>query len=105
MAELIEGKVKIELECIGEGYDGDYDATNPDDIELMRFTVLFRDGEEWCEVRDASYCTLLPEYISQERQEKALRLLMDEFRSPVESGIGVSKLAEKMSWLCLTDLQ
>jgi hypothetical protein len=32
-------QVKIELEWIGEGLDGDYNPGNPNDVPLLRFSV------------------------------------------------------------------
>jgi len=46
-------RCKVELEHIGEGYNGDYDPKDADDAPLIRFTVY--DGEEAMD--RGSYCT------------------------------------------------
>ena len=40
MIELIRGGRKVEWIDIGEGWSGDYDPDDPDDIALLRFDVL-----------------------------------------------------------------
>ena len=98
--ELVKGSVKVELVELGEGFCGDYDPTDPDDMELLRFDVSRRgESGEWEEVPDASYCTLLPALMSDAKKEKALKLLMDEFYAPVTNGQSVKRLGEKMSWI------
>lgn len=37
-----DGKVKVVIEWIGEGIDGDYDEEDPDDEPLCRFSVYRR---------------------------------------------------------------
>lgn len=64
--------VKVVLEYIGEGYHGDYDPKDSNDVPLLRYS-LYRwndgnenhgnvaedGGDEWCNVIDGSYCTYL----------------------------------------------
>ncbi len=91
-----DGKVKVVIEWIGEGIDGDYDEEDPDDEPLCRFSVYRRyDRDErmdphflddhtpwgeydidegWRAVADASYCTQLKATLPRERLEKAARL-------------------------------
>jgi len=48
----------LDLEYIGEGYDGDYDASNPEDRQLLRVTVYHKsDPDE--PIRNGSFCTPL----------------------------------------------
>jgi len=42
--------VRVELEWIGEGYEGDYDPEDPEDVPLLRFTVYRREGDWWEQV-------------------------------------------------------
>lgn len=51
--------IRVELEYIGEGYDGDWDPENPQDAPLLRFRVFDRVREEGDEEYD-SYCTQIP---------------------------------------------
>lgn len=78
-----DGKYKVEWVFIGEGWNGDYDDTNPDDTALMRFdTYQLRtdycvderhespcklpcdacsdECDLWVEFEDGSYCTQTP---------------------------------------------
>lgn len=59
--EVIVGTKKVVWEALGEGLSGDYDPSDPEDRELLRFSCsrLNEDGE-WEELPDSSYCTLLP---------------------------------------------
>ena len=54
-----EGKsYAIELEWIGEGIDGDYNPSNPNDIPLLRVNVQRRTNDgDWEDLNDGSYCT------------------------------------------------
>jgi hypothetical protein len=45
-------------EYIGEGVSGDYDWVDPNDRPHLRFTVSVP-GDEYNQVDDASYCTLM----------------------------------------------
>lgn len=101
--ELINGEVRIQLEHIGEGLSGDYNESDPEDIPLLRFYVdRWNDAiQDWEPVDDASYCTRLPTSISDEECEKALKILMDNFKDPVESRDSVKKLGEELSWIDL----
>ena len=46
---ITRGVVKIEWVNLGEGYDGDYDPENPDDVNLLRFDVSKKVNGEWTE--------------------------------------------------------
>lgn len=100
--EAIKGDVKVTLEWIGEGFTGDYDESDPEDLRLMRFDVYKRDGnnpDEWIQVDDSSYCTLISLDTPDEIKEQAVRCLMDEFYDAVKSGYNVKKLGEGLSWI------
>lgn len=95
--------IRVALENIGEGWFGDYDETNPDDEELLRFTVYTKleNSEYWEQVDDASYCTAIPASSDKEYLEKILNILFNEFyevlhNNPLNS---VKKLGERLSWI------
>jgi len=95
---LVRGNLKIELEYIGEGWNGDYDPDNPDDEKLLRFTCLMsNESEDWEQIDDASYCTRLPESISDEEAEKALRILMEGIEN--RGLLSIKKECERLSWI------
>jgi len=74
-----DGLVKVTLDWLGEGNDGDYQENDPEDAPLLRYDVyrLQKPGDEmdsfflddtspvsdpngeWRPVADGSYCTLL----------------------------------------------
>ena len=105
MMEMIRGTIKVELEDIGEGWDGDYNPDDTEDEPLLRFTFLelvdedFPDGK-WKQIEDASYCTQLPATTPEDIQKKALKWLMDNLDRK-----HVKKCCERLSWLKLSDLK
>jgi len=77
--EFNDGLFRVELESIGEGYNGDFDPADPADVELLRFSVDQREtlDDDWTGVENASYCTELPADIDDETAEKALTNIID----------------------------
>ena len=56
----------------GEGYSGDYNPEDPEDVPLLRFTVMrVTDNATWECVEDGSYCT----EISVDTEKEALIVL------------------------------
>ena len=52
------GRLAVELAHVGDGWEGEYDAGNPDDEPLLRFSVLGQTLEgDWIALDRASYCT------------------------------------------------
>lgn len=103
--ELIRGNVKVEWVNIGEGICGDYDASNPEDIELLRFYVSIREGEteEWQDVEDASYCTNFPVNSDDTVKSKALKLIMKRIYRKVVTGGSIKKICEELSHISEKD--
>ena len=97
--EITKGNVKVCWVELGEGFNGDYDPEDPDDIELLRFDVMHLVDGEWLYVESASYCTLFPVQADADLKAQALAILMDRFYEPVTQGISIKKLAEEMSWI------
>lgn len=101
--ELIRDNVKVEWENIGEGYYGDYNPDNPNDVELLRFYVsVLRDGV-WEEKEDASYCTFFPASASYEEKMAGLEILLNRFYDALNDDVDISvkKLGESLSWISL----
>lgn len=99
--ELVRDNVKVIWENIGEGHCGDYDEENPEDENLLRFTVYVNEDEEWREVDDASYCTTITADTDNNKLMELLNVLMDEFYDVLHDNIyaSVKKLGERMSWI------
>ena len=113
---LIEDGVRVSLhdEC-GEGWNGDYDPTDPDDVPLLRFDVdadkkvwehyhswkqTSGAPDEWSPVDDASYCTQLSANTTTHDQARAaLRLIMQEVKAPLLSGKSIKRICEGLSWI------
>lgn len=118
--ELIKNDVKIELEDIGEGWDGDYNEEDPEDTPLLRFSAYVKGAlrlkyiekdphgisdwgvpkeiDEWVSVSDGTYCTRLPADLSDEDQLKALEQLMLLLYDPIVE-MRAKKPAQKASWI------
>jgi hypothetical protein len=101
LPSIIRGNVRIDWVNLGEGFDGDYDADNPDDVNLLRFDVYRHDGAEWIEVEDGSYCTQVPAHANHVTLRQILSIFMDYIHDDIKS-VGKSKRkCEQLSW---TDL-
>lgn len=95
---LIDGKFKVEWVNLGEGKDGDYDPSDPDDVALLRFDVSLN-GEL---VSDGSYCTLMPVDTSEHILRKGLERIMDTINDKCGNGDccdGYGKIFEELSWI------
>lgn len=101
--EKILGNVKVEWVELGEGLDGDYDETNPEDEELLRFDVSVLINNEWVEKENASYCTCFPVNATVEQKEEGLQILLNEFAETLSEDVtlSVKGKAEEMSWISL----
>lgn len=51
-AALTRDHVRVELECIGEGFDGEFDPSDPDDRPLYRFSVFMRQDDHELDGKD-----------------------------------------------------
>ena len=97
--ELVKDNIKVVLENIGEGLCGDYNPDDPDDINLLRFTVYKESDGIFEQVDDASYCTCISADEDDVVLNEALQILMNEFHAvlyyaPEQS---VKKLGEHLS--------
>ena len=87
--------VEVELCNLNEGLCGDYDPDDPEDINLLRFDVLYR-GEQ---LDDASYCTQVPASTDMSGLETVLSVILNEVREPVVAGHSIKKICERLSWI------
>ena len=100
VAEIDDGNIKVEWANIGEGYNGDYNPNDPDDVELLRFYVYEWDDGYWEPVDDASYCTTVPLHSDPDIIEETIRVLYKRFADVIYNRSGsVKKLGEMMSWI------
>lgn len=95
---LVDGKYRVEWVNLGEGKDGDYDPSDPNDVELLRFDAYF-DEES---IPDGSYCTLMPVNTSEDILKKGLERIMDTIydkRCVGDCWRGCGKVFEELSWI------
>ena len=118
-----DGEVLVELEYIGEGWDGDYDPEDPEDQPLLRYTLYRKyhqhldetklsqiceaddyEEDDWMAVIDGSYCTMLPADANRDALRDAARMILYYVHdallhlSPREK-----RLFERLSWTGLGD--
>lgn len=64
--QLHRGDKKVQIEYCDEGYNGEFDPNDPEDVPLLRFSCFKllsewgNDGREYESMDSASYCTQLP---------------------------------------------
>ena len=95
---ITRGVVKIEWVNLGEGYDGDYDPENPDDVNLLRFDVSKKVNGKWTEVEDGSYCTQVPSRTNHDTLRRILTSFMNEIYDDVISVGKAKRACERLSW-------
>jgi len=119
-----DGLVRVDLDWEGEGINGDYDGTDPDDVPLLRYGVsrkftddckddrfYYLTGEdfygrkigEWVGVEDSSYCTQLPIDAPRERLIDAAQFILDHVEDGVRDLNRQKRVYELLSWVCLQD--
>jgi len=103
--ELVKGDLRVELVHVGEGLSGDFDSSDPDDVQLVRFYCSRRVGDAFEDFEDASYCTRVP--ISTERVllERMASVIMNELERAVSGGGSPKKPMEAMSWITVDELK
>ena len=75
---------KVEFSDIGEGFNGDYNPDDPDDVSLLRLDIQVRPSHEmaepgysscddgWVPMRRGSYCTNVPSSTPLAEQKRLL---------------------------------
>jgi hypothetical protein len=109
---IMHGIVRVELEDIGEGWEGEYNPDNPDDEELVRFTVSkivpagptvagadTPPSTEWEQIDDASYCTQIPVRSDPSVLLNAIFEIAQEVYDDVAHGRSIKRTCERLSWL------
>lgn len=91
--------IRVELESIGEGVNGDFDPNDPDDIELLRFFIYRHDGIDWVPVDDATYCTVLPVAASTPMKIMAVEFIYKAIAEDVRAGLSIKRKCEELSWM------
>ena len=102
--------IKAEWVNLDEGWCGDYNEDDPDDVNLLRFDISVKNPHtnEWEEVEDASYCTRMPADSNIEILEASLLSIFKEYRNAItdyDSMPSVKKLGEQLSWIGPNDVK
>lgn len=85
--------IKVVLEHIDEGLNGDFDPEDPTDVPLIRFTI-YKDGEQ---VDDASYCTTISIHEDREKLKKIALDILGTVYLPLLHGQSIKKMCETLS--------
>ena len=95
--ELVRNYLKVEWVNLNEGYNGDFDPSDPEDTNLLRFDVSYFDEDlkDWQAIDDASYCTCMPAETPESILKRALEIIMDRIEGKSHSSI--SKACEHLS--------
>ena len=93
--EVVRGNRKVSLSYIGEGYNGDYDETDPEDAQLLRLDIYELVDGEWESMDDGSYCTGVKVQTDSRLVSRILNEMMDVI-APLER---VKKAGEQLSWV------
>ncbi len=95
------GDVKVVLEYIGEGSNGDF-QNDGIDIPLMRMSVAKkeRDGSEfsWVDVDNSSYCTQIHADMDEILMNDFCKIIVDRVYDDVKAGNSIKRMCEGFSW-------
>jgi hypothetical protein len=115
--ESDDREVMVELDWIGEGWEGDYCEDDPEDDPLLRYTIYRKyhanidpdkfenlcDGcgeeGEWVQVSDGSYCTQLNALLPEETLRKAAQYILNDIESDVRDLTRTKRRYEELSWI------
>jgi hypothetical protein len=92
-AVVEKGGVRVVLSYIGEGRNGHYDETDPDDERLLTFTIY--EGDE--PVPEGSRRTLLPANLSAGKLVSAAEYIMVEVFAPIAYGHSIERICDLLS--------
>ena len=98
--EVRRGDLMAVWEYIGEGMSGDYNPDDPDDVELLRFSVSkfhpqTEIGGQWIQLDDCSYCTQMPIDTDEAILRRALEVILDA----ADTDASPKKEMEGLSWM------
>lgn len=100
---LSKGNLRVRWIRLGEGYNGDFNPEDSEDIELLRFEVERRESEEnvWEFVEGASYLTNFPVESTLEEKFYGLLILFKSYEDALEDYpySSIKQLGENLSWI------
>ena len=96
------GDVTVTLTHIGEGYDGDYDPSDPEDAPLYRVDIT-RDGVEY-ETDGGSWCTcIVATEVNADYDDIVKRIAQYAYKRRVK-GDSLDHIAQSVSWFSVGNL-
>lgn len=100
--EVIYGGIKAEWVDLNEGWEGEYDPSDADDVHFLRFDVLVYRNDEWVDPGKASYCTRMPANSPPKMLMRALCEIAVQADNERGSG-SLKRRLQELSWLCPED--
>ena len=100
---VAKGKLRATWEWIGEGNHGDFNPYDHNDSPLLRFTCYVKNGEDWDQIEDASFCTSMDARTPRQILRKALK--NGVLREIVSSFPYHKKDMEWMSRICAEEVE
>lgn len=97
---LEDGDTRVEITHTDEGFSGDYNPDDSEDMRLLRFYVQRKVEGLWEDMDDASYCTLIPIDIPRTQVERMAEIIMLN----VKGKSNIKRICEDLSWLNVKDL-
>lgn len=86
VAELRDADFRLAWVRLGEGIQGDYDPTNPEDEELLRLDAqCVEQGEEEILETYGSCCTFFPASATEEQKLAALKIMQAYYRRAMQA--------------------
>jgi hypothetical protein len=101
--EVVKDNIRLVWEHIGEGWNGDYNAEDPNDKPLLRFSIDWRNNGDWEGLDDASYCTGLPTDTSPTTLREYADSIIASLSSTKEQPTGHKRTLERWSWVGIED--
>lgn len=98
LPSAICGPIKVDWVNLNEGYSGDYNPKDPEDVNLLRFDVYGATNGKWEALEGGSYCTRMPADTSIETLKKAALLIAQKCASAIENGESLKRTCEQLSW-------
>jgi len=95
-----DGLIKVVLEYIGEGYQGDYDPEDSEDEPLLRYSLYQKDDDgDWDDVDCGSYCTYLSVNDDRDKLVKVANTILRLVKDGLTSDKHQKSLYERLSYI------
>ena len=104
IATLEREDVRIEWVYLDEGFSGEYNPNDPDDVAFLRFDLMKKIDGEWEYVENGSYCTHFSYDATTEQKKRGLELLMKHaypLLKKYPENNEIKRMAEKLSHIGL----